>query len=154
MQNLEKILKKGLTIKPSDFKRTNLCPPEVELSRYLAGTLSPGQKDKIEKHLAECPYCLDVLIVTKGILKSSARKESRLTQKLVKQKWLVLTILSFSLSFFIKRYFFQFLFLSLILGIKWALSAEGSRNLVMIFRSLSHKETENQELEEKIFARK
>lgn len=153
MQNLEKIIRKGLKKRLSDFKRTDVCPSELELGRYLEGNLALSQREKIERHLADCPYCLDVLIVAKDILRASVKKEGFL-QRLAKQKWLILTGLSFLLSFFIKRYFLQFLFLSLILGIKWALSAEGSRNLVMIFRSLSHKEGESQKPEEKIFARK
>ena len=144
MQNLEKSIKKSFSRNLSGFKKTPSCPSELDLGRYLEGVLALNQKDKIERHLADCGYCLDLVIVAKNLLRESAKKPA-ITQILSQQKWFILSMLSFLLSFFIKRYFFQFLTLSLILGVKWGLSAEGSRNLVMIFRSLSLKEAEDKE---------
>ena len=138
MDNLEGAIKKSFRKNPA-FQKTPSCLSELELGRYLDKTLSVNQKDIIEKHLADCGYCLDLLVVAKDVLRDS-KKKVNIAQSLTKQKWFILSSLSFLLSFFIKRYFFQFLTLSLILGLKWALSGEGSRNLVMIFRSLGHKE--------------
>lgn len=153
MPDLEKIMKKSLVEKQPILKITPFCLSELELGKYLDRTLPISQKEKIEKHLADCGYCLDLLVVSKDAIENAKKKVS-ISQSLAKQKWFILSMLSFLLSFFIKRYFFQFLTLSLILGIKWVLSAEGSRNLVMIFRSLSHKDTESQSPQEKIFERK
>lgn len=152
MPDLEKIMKKSLVGKQPILKITPFCLSELELGQYLDRTLPISQKEKIEKHLADCGYCLDLLVVAKDAIENSKKKVS-ISQSLAKQKWFILSMLSFLLSFFIKRYFFQFLTLSLILGIKWALSGEGSKNLVMIFRGLSHKETED-EAKEKAFVRK
>ena len=154
MPDLEKIIKKSFGRREPILKRTSLCPSELELGKYSEGTLPVSQRDKIEKHLADCGYCLDLLVVAKDAVDASKKKVS-LTQSLAKQKWFILSMMSFLLSFFIKRYFFQFLTLSLILGIKWALSVEGSRNLVMIFRNLSHhQEDSGREKPEKVFERK
>ena len=152
MEKLEKMIKQSLNKGQLDFKKTSSCPSELELGKYLDKAVSAGQRDKIERHLADCGYCLDLLAVSKEALRGCAKKPSPL-HALKQQKWFILSIFSLVLSFFIKRYFFQFLTLSLILGLKWALSAEGSRNLVMIFRSLGQKDTADSE-KEKIFARK
>lgn len=154
MADLEKIIKKSLRRKQLVLKKTSLCPSELELGRYLDRTLSSGQKERIEKHVADCGYCLDLLVVAKDTIGDS-KKKVNIAQKIARQKWFILSMLGFLLSFFIKRYFFQFLTLSLIFGIKWALSTEGSRNLVMIFRSLSHQqEAHDTEKKEEAFERK
>ena len=152
MEKLEKMIKAGLNKGQPDFKKTPSCPSELELGRYLDKTVSLSQRDKIERHLSDCGYCLDLLAVSKEALRACAKKSNPF-HALKQQKWFILSIFSLVLSFFIKRYFFQFLTLSLILGLKWALSTEGSRNLVMIFRSLGRKDPAESE-KENIFARK
>ncbi len=144
MGKLEHIIKENLK-KEGIPKRLGNCPSEIELSKYLDGSLAGQQKEKVENHLSNCAYCLDLLVTTREILKSHKRPEASMLKILKKEKWLILTIVGFLLSFFVKRFFLQFLFLSLILGIKWALGNEGSKNLVMIFRSLQHQDTEKEE---------
>ena len=154
MENLEKRIKKSLQAGQGGFKKSVSCPSEVILGKYLEGVLPMPDKDAIEKHLAECGYCLDIMVLAKGMLNDTNKKTS-LLQGFAKQKWFILSMASFLFSFFVRRYFLQFLTLSLILGIKWALSAEGSRNLVMIFRTLSHSpEIQDTEESEKVFGRK
>ena len=152
MEKLEKMIKEGLNKGSLDFKKTPSCPSELELGKYLDKSASVSQKERIERHLADCGYCLDLLVTAKEALKDFPKKPNVL-QALKQQKWFILSMLSLGMSFFIKRYFFQFLTLSLIFGFKWALSAEGSRNLVMIFRALGQKDAADRE-KEKIFARK
>ena len=153
MQNIERVIKKSLNEKTANLRRSDNCLSELELSKYLDGSLPLSARERVEKHLADCAYCLDILAVAKDVLKDSSRKQD-MGQRLAKQKWLILTVLSFLLSFFVKKYFMQFLVLSLILGIKWALSGEGSRNLVMIFRGLKHTDYSETQGSKKIFARK
>ena len=152
MPDLTKIIKNGFSRGSCGLKKTPECPSEQELGKYLDKSVSVSQKDRIERHLADCGYCLDLLVTAKEALKDFPKKPNVL-QALKQQKWFILSMLSLGMSFFIKRYFFQFLTLSLIFGLKWALSAEGSRNLVMIFRSLGQKDTADSE-KENIFARK
>ncbi|MDO8747872.1 MAG: zf-HC2 domain-containing protein [Candidatus Omnitrophota bacterium] len=152
MPDLTRIIKNGFSRTSCGLKKTPQCPSELELGKYLDKSASVSQKDRIERHLANCGYCLDLLVTAKKALKDSPKKPNVL-QALNQQKWFILSMLSLGMSFFIKRYFFQFLTLSLIFGLKWALSAEGSRNLVMIFRSLGQKDTADSK-KENIFARK
>ncbi|TAN60900.1 hypothetical protein EPN16_04255 [bacterium] len=154
MQNLEGIIKKSLRQSAFILRRKPDCPSELELSRYLEGTLPSDRRQTLEKHFSDCPLCLDLLVTTKNILKEEKAAKKSLLSYLLKQKWLILTAACFGLSFVVKRFFLQFLFLALIFGIKWALGGEGSRNLVMIFRSLSHKDAEIRKPQEKIFERK
>ena len=152
MEKLEKLIKESLNQDHLDLKKPPACPSELELGKYLDKTVSSSQREKIERHLSDCGYCLDLLVTAKAALKDFPKKPD-LFQALKQQKWFILSMFSLAASFFIKRYFFQFLTLSLILGLKWSLSAEGSRNLVMIFRSLGHKDPAESE-KENIFARK
>ncbi len=149
MQNLEELIKKSLSkcaraVQCSASYRAG-CPVELELAKYLEGSLTSGKRQDMEKHLADCPYCLDLLVAAKSVLKQETQVRPSWFSRLKRQRWLILTAVSFSLSFVVRRFFLQFLFLALISGIKWALGSEGSRNLVMIFRSLSHRGAEEKE---------
>lgn len=155
MQNMEEIIRKGLKKGVANLMaRSASCPAELELARYLEGVLPSEKRRNIEKHLADCSYCLDLLVAAKDIIKGEPQAKISWFKRLGRQKWLIMTAISFTLSFMVRRYFLQFLFMALIFGIRWALSGEGSRNLVMIFRGLSHKEGEGKRSEEKIFERK
>ncbi len=154
MNNIEEIIKGRLKANPNELKRSPGCPPEIALARYLDGVLSAAERKRIEEHLADCNYCLDLLVVAREVRKEDVRNKVSWPGEVKKQKWLVFTAASFILSFLVKRYFLQFLTLSLILGVKWALSGEGSRNLVMIFRSLNPRDTGEKEKKAKIYARK
>lgn len=149
MQNLAELIKKSLSKSARALKRPASCsagcPAELELAKYLEGTLPSGKRQDIEKHLADCPYCLDLLVAARSVLKQETQIRPSWFNRFKKQKWLILTAVSFLLSFVVRRFFLQFLFLALISGIKWALGSEGSRNLVMIFRSLSHRGAEEKE---------
>ena len=154
MQNLEGIIRKSLRQSAPFLSRKSDCPSELELARYLEGVLPSLKRQVIEKHLSDCPFCLDLLVTAKDILKEEKIVKKSLLTHFFRQKWLLVTVVCFGLSFAVRRFFLQFLFLALIFGIKWALNGEGSRNLVMIFRSLSHKDAESRKPQEKIFERK
>lgn len=158
MQNLEELIKRSLKKSAKGMKRPASCPAgcpaELELAKYLEGALASGKRQDIEKHLADCPYCLDLLVAARSVLKQETQIKPSWFNRFKKQKWLILTAVSFAFSFVVRRFFLQFLFLALISGIKWALGSEGSRNLVMIFRSLSHHNLEEKGTDKKIFERK
>lgn len=42
------------------------CPSDDALSQYLDGGLSPGTRPDLERHLAVCPACLDILRLLQG----------------------------------------------------------------------------------------
>ena len=57
--------------------------------------------------------------------------------------WLVLGILSFSLSFFIPRYFFQCLAAALLFGIKWIVDQRAQKTKILIYKALQQEEHES-----------
>lgn len=124
------------------------CPDEVTLTAYLNGALGSAQAGAVEEHVAACHLCLENIRVghmgdklygekalpvsddrlirkAKGVVKM---KGNRTVQK---NLWLAGTILAFSLSFAIQRYFAQFLVAALILGLKWVSESEGIRTLIV-----------------------
>jgi len=74
MEKLEKMIKEGLNKGSLDFKKTPSCPSELELGKYLDKSASVSQKERIERHLADCGYCLDLLVTAKEALKDFPKK--------------------------------------------------------------------------------
>ena len=145
MSRIEHILKQALqkTLKNKPLQRGLDCPSEQDLGLYLDRGLPRADREKIEEHLAKCPLCLDLIVVAQEAV-SSTSKKFNVKSFLSKQKWLLVALVSFICSFIFSRYFLQFLVITLIFGIKWAIGPEGARNLVMIFRSM-HKEEERKD---------
>ena len=54
--------------------------------------------------------------------------------------WLMLAILSFSLSFFVPRYFFQCLAAALLFGIKWIVEHRAQKTKILIYKALQREE--------------
>ncbi len=124
------------------------CPDEAMLTAYLGGALKEEDARAIEEHLAACHLCLenvrvgyigDKLYGVKG-LPASNEKLIRKAKGVAKMKsnrtlqrnlWLAGTILAFSLSFTVPKYFAQFLVAALILGLKWVSESEGIRTLIV-----------------------
>ena len=146
---IEQLLKQSFQnkLRGKALQRGPDCPSEEHLSLYMENRLSKDERGQIESHLADCPYCLDLVVVAKKAV-DAAEKGFNLKSILLKQKWLILGLVSLVLSFVFSRYFLQFLVATLILGIKWAVGSDGAKNLVMIFRSMhSHEEPRKQDRE-------
>ncbi len=124
------------------------CPDEATLTAYLGGALKEERAGAIEEHLAACPLCLENVraghlgdkLYGEGSLPGSNDKLIRKAKGIVKMKsnrvvqrnlWLAATVLAFSLSFAVQRYFAQFLVAALILGLKWVSESEGIRTLIV-----------------------
>ncbi len=124
------------------------CPDEAALIAYLSGTLNEVQARAVEEHIAACHLCLenvragyigDKLYGEKGLSASSdklirkAKGVAKMKGKRTLQRnlWLVGTVLAFSLSFTVPKYFAQFLVAALILGLKWVSESEGIRTLIV-----------------------
>jgi hypothetical protein len=151
MDKLEQVIKKYLKEKAanSGWERSEDCPSEVLLSDYLQGRLSQREKEEVERHIADCPLCLDILVVAKDVTKEN-KKHYLKTLKILKYKWPIGAGISLILSFFFPRYFLQFLIITLILGLKWAFEGEGAKNLIiMVLRSLHKEEKEETPLRKK-----
>ena len=141
--------------------KTADCLDEQALLDYLEDKPTSPKRSLNEHHIAGCGFCLSNLSLlaesrqmardkafapvpqnlidkTKSLLGMGKNQESMDMQrrKMIK-KWLFLTgtIISFALSFFIPRYFMQFLVAALILGIRWSFESEGGRTLIMVLDS-------------------
>ncbi|MEA3328469.1 MAG: hypothetical protein U9Q08_01830 [Candidatus Omnitrophota bacterium] len=151
MDNINTLIKKHLADKAvgSGLKRSKKCPSEADLTAYLHGTISEQKSEKISQHISQCLFCLEAIEQTsrqdmsirepgpprqvieraKAIAKTQG---SGGFYRLKKHLWLIGAVIAFGLSFILSKYFFQFLILTLILGIKWALDTANTRTLIMV----------------------
>ena len=82
----------------------------------------------------KCPHCGKPITPFKQPLKR---------QWLWNGLWLALAILSFALSFFIPRYFFQYLAVALLFGIKWIVDQRAQKTKILIYKALQQEERES-----------
>jgi hypothetical protein len=162
MRKIEELIKEylGKNLNVDKGNRTIDCPQEEILSEYLQGALSEEKCQAFERHIADCGFCLSQLGIafgaqqmnkqadfepvpprlidkTKSLL-GIKRKENKIINKIKRMKrtlFLIGAVVFFILSFFIPRYFIQFLVATLILGIRWAFESEGGRTLIMVLDS-------------------
>lgn len=111
-------------------------PEEAELADFMAGGLSKKDRSRVEEHLGSCRECMDAMVAAKESV-DHFNKERRLKNRkgsIVKKIniYLLLAIVSFSLSFITPRYFIQLLVATLLLGIKWVVDSKTTKMLVMI----------------------
>lgn len=52
--------------------KSDNCPQEKTLSRYIAGVLKKADREMVEKHLLECNRCLDLILLHKKIKEDEA----------------------------------------------------------------------------------
>jgi hypothetical protein len=114
----------------------------TELADFLSGRLSPENKARIEAHLADCSTCLESMVSCHESVKLFNNKNHPKDKKDNTMKkiniYLVLAILSFTLSFVMPRYFLQFLVATIVLGIKWVVDSKTTKMLVMIHEAWKH----------------
>jgi hypothetical protein len=111
-------------------------PSDIEVADYLSGALRGKKREELAGHLASCPSCLE-----KAVCAFDSVEEFLKDTKLKNRKgnfmkriniYLVLAIISFTLSFLTPRYFLQLLVATLILGAKWVVDSKTTKMLVMI----------------------
>jgi len=121
--------------------KTDLCINAVVINDYLNGNVSGEKKQAIEAHLSECSECLDALVFayqtvdeyrkTKACLPAGREKKMKANWK--KNIWFIGAIAMFALSFFMPRYFAQFLVGAMLMGAKWIFESSNARMLIMIY---------------------
>ena len=144
------------------------CLNEKTLSSYLDEKLSDVERKEIERHIADCNTCLDVLLVAyeaqrkkfsarplRGLARtilaatifferknrtSQAGSVEKTKKKRPELKWLFAGLVFLALSFMFRHYFLQFLAIAVILGFKWAMEGEGAKRVIMIFKGIPEKE--------------
>jgi len=111
-----------------------ICPKEETLSEYLAGILEENEKNDLEKHLAGCANCRQLIAESHHMTTKLDVRElaANITHWISKNKWGISSAISLLLSFVIPRYFLQFLTASTITGAKWIIDSRTTKMLFMI----------------------
>lgn len=126
---------KGVTMTDTKLD-TKTHPKETELADLLAGSLSAQDRERLESHVASCDECLTAIVAAQEAVAASGsglqsgKEVGNLMKKI--NIYLILAIISFSLSFIIPQYFLQLLVATLILGAKWIIDARTTKMLIMI----------------------
>ncbi|MFH1190375.1 MAG: hypothetical protein V1682_06795 [Candidatus Omnitrophota bacterium] len=114
-------------------------PSEVELAGFLAGLGKEDGRLRIEEHLSSCSRCLERLAAAHEAVaafnKRAPHKKAKDTVMKRSNIYLLLAVISFSLSFVIGRYFLQLLAATLLFGIKWVADSRSSKTLIAIHES-------------------
>jgi len=118
----------------NDYRKSILkvsqdCISFERICDYSEGSLPVNERQKIESHISRCYHCLDALAAIHDGGRRSRRGPSAFKRE---HFYLLLSIVSFSLSFTCSRYFLQFLAATLLLGIKWIIDSKTTKTLVMI----------------------
>jgi len=79
------------------------------------------------------------------------KKRLNMIRTVKKNIWLLLSLASIVTSFFVARYFLQFLILSVIFGLKWVLDRESLRTLIMIYTTWKKHDKKGPERLEEFF---
>ena len=118
--------------------KNRLCINDERLAQYLCGGLHLDEREDIEKHLAECNHCLQLITEAYEVTSTPffIKYLTLFFNYLQKHKYTLLTSLSLGLSFIYSKYFFQFLLASALLGIKSIVNAKTTKLLILIKDSL------------------
>lgn len=150
------------------------CPPIETLGKYVSGTLESAELYNISSHIKSCKFCNEVvegallysayekqinLGTVSGKIKEKAKslnpfyktRRRKIMDYLKRNSYLMLSLASLVASFFVSRYFMQFLILATILGLKWVFNKESTRTLVMIYNAWKKRDEKSERELEEIF---
>ena len=111
-----------------------ICPSEATLSGYLSGSPACNDMAAVEQHLAACPRCRQLLVEAYEVtsLRRVYAGYKKWLDLIMKNRWLVGSLITLVLSFLFSTYFFQFLTACLLMGGKWIVDMKTTRMLIMI----------------------
>ena len=171
-EKMDDILKTYFSRQKHLPKKGAACPPAETLARYASGTLEPNKLYAVSNHIKGCNFCNELI---EGALLHSAykkhikldnvpdrvknkakslnpgyrTKERKIMNYFKRNIWLILSLTSLAASFFIARYFQQFLILAVIFGLKWVFNRESTRALIMVYNAWKrHDKDSDKDLEE------
>lgn len=110
--------------------KAHMHPLDTEISGFLERSLPDCERLRIEDHIASCDECLAKTVSAFEAVRGFRDKKGQ--KKKGMDMYLVLCIITFTLSFLVPRYFLQLLVATAILGIKWVTDSRSARLLVMI----------------------
>ena len=145
---------------------TPQCPSEGLLWSYLNGALQKEREEKIGDHVVRCRYCLESLLLAQEVRPGiefgpSEGPPGEILEKLLalsrkkakpwfqKEIWLILSLFSIILSFFIPRYFIQCLTIGILFGAKWIFDTATKRTLIVMYETLKKKGDREETLKER-----
>ncbi len=108
-------------------------PKESELADYLSNTLTNERRKGVEDHIACCDSCLESAVSAHESVKKFKKGKPGSMKRI--NIFLLLAIISFTLSFIFRDYFLQFLTATILLGAKWISDAKSTKMLVMIYEA-------------------
>lgn len=170
MNNPEELIKKYLGRNLSNTVKTPSCLSDEVLMDYFRHKLDEEGCKKVESHIAGCGFCLsqlnlvfesakvskdnniqvpdNLIKAAKDLVKDDRSSNSR---KIKKNLFLGGMVIFFVLSFFIPKYFMQFLVVTLVLGMRWAFESEGGRILIMVLDSWrKHSHDDDDEISQRL----
>ena len=177
MDKIEKLIKRYLGENLNKTEKTAECISEQILIDYFQQKLEKENCQNVEKHLGGCEFCrsqLDLIFQAgeaykrgkgekvpekliqkaKDLLetdKNDGHKRAMRKKRTIKNLFLLGAIISFVTSFFVPKYFFQCLVVTLILGMRWAFESEGGRTLIMVLDSWRrHSHDQNNEISNRL----
>lgn len=148
------------------------CPSNDTLAGYVSGNLKPEELFTVSSHIKACPFCSELIegallysayekhinlekvpdkVKNKAKSLNPAHRTMRHTMitYLKKNVWITASLVSLIASFFIPRYFVQFIILAAIFGLKWVFNRESTRTLIMIYNAWKrHDKDVDKELEQ------
>lgn len=138
-------------------------PTAHDFCRYIRGELKGALAEKMAEFIASHRWAQDMVLDVSEALSSAehaavpAHVEDRArscfhgTKQAAGRKhsfpiaglhlWLVLSIACFGASFFIPRFFMQFLAAGVLFGVKWIVEHRARKTQIMIYRALEDKES-------------
>lgn len=114
------------------FNREPSCLTFDQAHDYLKGALTKEVRRGVESHIADCYHCLDLVATVHDGMKTRPRYRIHPIQLNKGHIVMLLAITSFILSFIFKRYFLQFLVVTILFGLKWVIDTKSTRMLVTI----------------------
>jgi len=125
------------TVRGSELNKVKTCISDAKLNDYLSSELSKDEKKAVEGHLKECNTCLDKMVFAYKTVsefnKSGEKGVIKMETLWKKNLWLIGTIIAFTLSFIVPRYFLQLLVAAILMGTKWIFDSVNARILIMIY---------------------
>jgi predicted anti-sigma-YlaC factor YlaD len=111
-----------------------LCPSEKALSEYLSGAASAAESAAVERHLAVCGKCRQLLSEAYAVVSRRDMPEilEDISSGMGRNRWALIALLSLVCSFFLGRYFLQFLAVFMISGARWISETKDRKILIMI----------------------
>jgi len=161
MDKKEKLIKQYLAQNLNKTEKSIQCLSEQVLMDYFQQKLGEEACQNAESHLASCGFCRSQLNLifeacempqlsqnekvpeefiqkARSLLRADKgleRKEMIRKKRIKKNLFLLGAIVFFIASFFVPKYFFQFLVVTLILGMRWAFESDSGRTLIMVLDS-------------------